>query len=56
MAMDAGMHTAGALNGTGQINLYSLAYASRESFLLRAIAPSRENTWAYYLKGVGREF
>jgi len=56
MAIDAGIQLAGALNGTAQVNLYSLDYAAQESFLLKEIVPSKENSWANYVKGVFREF
>lgn len=56
MAIDAGIKMVGALNGTEQVNLYSLNYAAEESFLLTEITPSTTNTWANYLKGVVREF
>jgi len=56
MAIDAGIQIAGALNGTSQVNLYSLDYAAEESFLLEEIAPSEKNPWANYLKGVFWQF
>ena len=56
MAIDAGIQIAGALNGTSQVNLYSLNYAAEESFLLEEIAPSEKNPWANYLKGVFWQF
>lgn len=56
MAIDAGIQIAGELNGTGRVNLYSLNYAAKESFLLEEITPSKSNTWANYIKGVVWQF
>ncbi|WP_461371235.1 galactokinase [Candidatus Darwinibacter acetoxidans] len=56
MAIDAGIQIAGELNGTGRVNLYSLNYAAKESFLLEEITPSKSNTWVNYIKGVVWQF
>jgi len=56
MAIDAGITMAGALNGSGLVNLYSLDYDAKASFPVEEILSSTTEKWTNYFRGVCKEF
>jgi galactokinase len=56
MAIDAGITMVGALNGTNQIQLYSLDFEASDRFSVEEIVPSSSRRWTNYLRGVCAEF
>ena len=56
MAIDAGIMMVGALNGSQEVNLYSLDFNAQDSFEVQEIQPSSEKKWTNYVRGVGQQF
>jgi galactokinase len=56
MAIDAGIVMVGALNGSQEVNLYSLDFNAQDSFEVQEIQPSSEKKWTNYVRGVGQQF
>ena len=52
MAIDAGIMMVGALNGSQEVNLYSLDFNAQDSFSARDPAFVRKK-WTNYVRGVG---
>ncbi len=56
MAIDAGISIVGSLNGSEQVNLYSLDFGAHDHFKVEDITRSTKQTWTNYIKGVCKEF
>lgn len=56
MAIDAGIMMVGALNGSQEVNLYSVDFNAQDSFEVQEIQPSSEKKWTNYVRGVGQQF
>jgi galactokinase len=52
MAIDARITLLGALNGTNEVNLYSLDFEAKDSFSLEAITQTEIHRWSNYIRGV----
>lgn len=56
MAIDVGISMVGALNGSDQVNLYSLDFKASASFSLDQISRCNSQTWTNYIRGVFQQF